>query len=112
MTATIVTAAVGLICTLISSVVTFLLTKRKYDIEVDSNQIRNLSDSFDIYKKVMQETYESQNEKIERLQKENDDLKRQIQQLESQMIELLKVTNFKITAAKPQKTRKNKTDEQ
>lgn len=94
MTSTIITTIVGLICTLVSSVVTFMLTKRKYDIEVDANQIRNLSESFDIYKKVMQDTYNSQNEKIDRLQKENDDLRRQIHQLEAQFIDLIKNHHF------------------
>ena len=96
----IVMALVGVLCTAISSTVTFILTKRRYNVEVDSQQIKNMSDSFDTYKKMMEETLEAQkratdatisslNDRIASLQKENDNLRNQFNQLQGQMINLL-----------------------
>lgn len=96
----IISAIIGLFCTIITSVVTFLLTRRKFNSEVDAQQIKNMSDSFDTYKKMMEtnlatqkETMEvvimSQNQKIDLLQKENDSLKTQVSQLQQQMINIL-----------------------
>jgi intracellular sulfur oxidation DsrE/DsrF family protein len=96
----IISTIVGLFCTIITSVVTFLLTRRKFNSEVDAQQIKNMSDSFDTYKKMMEtnlatqkETMEvvimSQNQKIDLLQKENDSLKTQVSQLQQQMINIL-----------------------
>ncbi len=79
----------GLFCTLVSSIVTFILTKRKYNTEVDSQQIKNMSDSFEIYKKIMEETVETQNRKIDMLQKENDNLRQQIYQLQMQIVNFM-----------------------
>ena len=100
-------AIVGLICTIITSLVTFLLTKKKYNTEVDSQRIKNMSDSFDLYKKVQSETLKSQKElleatisaqnrtiealkqKVDEGQKENQDLRQQVSQLQMQMINIL-----------------------
>ncbi len=89
MASEILTTLIGLFCTIASSIVTFILTKRKYNTEVDSQQIQNMSASFDIYKKMMEETFNSQNKKIEMLQKENDNLRQQVSQLQMQMINLM-----------------------
>ena len=88
----------------LSTVITFFLTKRKYNTEVDSQQIKNMSDSLDVYKKIMEEalasqkrlmeatitfqnqTIESQNKRIEELQKENVMLRKQVSELQMQMI--------------------------
>ena len=98
------TTIIGLFCTIISSVVTFVLTKRKYNTEVDSQQIKNMNDSFDVYRKMMEETLDSQkkmmeatinsqnttidsqNKKIDDLQKENETLRHQVSELQLQLI--------------------------
>lgn len=85
----IITALVGLFCGIVSSIVTFILTKKKYDTEVDSQQIKNVDDSFEVYKKVMNEALATQNEKIELLQKENDSLRNQVNELQKQVISLV-----------------------
>lgn len=103
----IVSTLIGLFCTIVSSVVTFILTKRKYNVEVDSQQIKNVNESFEIYKKMMEESLDSQkkmmeatissqnniinaqNEKIETLQKENESLKKQVSDLQMQFIQVL-----------------------
>lgn len=100
MASEIVIALVGLFCTTVSSIVTFFLTRRKYNTEVDSQQIRNMNEAFDLYKKTMEESISSQkerleetikfqNSKIDTLQKENDSLKEQVNSLQKQMTSLI-----------------------
>ena len=97
MASEIVMALVGVVCSAISGVVTFLLTRRKYNTEVDSQQIINMNEAFDLYKKTMEEsiisqrermeeTIKFQNSKIETLQKENDSLKEQVNNLQKQLL--------------------------
>lgn len=101
----IVITLVGLLCTTVSSIVTFFLTRRKYNTEVDAQQIENMEKSFDLYKKMMEETLASQkraqdttinslNEKVASLQKENETLKNQFNQLQNQMINFLMSNNL------------------
>lgn len=93
-------AVVGLFCTLLSSIITFLLTKKRYNAEVDSQQIENMNKSFDLYKNMMEENFNAQNkkleniksessEKIKALQSENSELRQQVSQLQMQMINIL-----------------------
>lgn len=96
MMTTIISALVGLFCTSVSSIVTFILTKRKYDTEVNSQQIDNMNNSFDIYKKMTEETLamqnkkmEMQDEKIKQLQEENNDLRKELHHLQLQMAQWL-----------------------
>ena len=100
MASEIVIALIGLFCTTVSSIVTFILTRRKYNTEVDSQQIRNMNEAFDLYKKTMEESISSQkerleetikfqNSKIDTLQKENDSLKEQVNSLQKQMTSLI-----------------------
>ena len=86
MASEIVMALVGVICSAISSLVTFFLTRRKYNTEVDSQQIENMEKSFDIYKKMMEESMKVQNQRIDALQKENDNLRKQVYDLQQQLI--------------------------
>lgn len=91
---------VALFCSTISSIVTYFLTKRKYNTEVDSQQIQNMDASFDTYRKIMEEALssqkkrleviiEGQDKKIDTLQKENDSLRIQVSQLQMQMLNIL-----------------------
>lgn len=82
-------ALIGVLTTILSGVVTFILTRRKYNLEVDSKKIQNMNDSFDYYKKVTDETMRELNQKIETLQKENDSLRKQVYDLHSQMLNLM-----------------------
>ena len=86
MASEIIITLVGLFCTTVSSIVTFILTRRKYNTEVDSQQIENMEKSFDIYKKMMEESMAVQNKRIDQLQKENDNLRQQVYQLQQQLI--------------------------
>jgi uncharacterized membrane protein (DUF106 family) len=93
MTSEIVMALVGVLCTAISSIVTFFLTRKKYNTEVDSQQIDNMSKSFDTYKRMMEEALDAQKRtmesKINELQKENEFLRQQVDTLRNQMIQFL-----------------------
>ena len=89
MASEVVITLVGLFCTTVSSIVTFILTRRKYNTEVDSQQIKNMDESFEIYKKVMNESLNAQNEKIALLQRENDNLRQQVNSLQEQVISLV-----------------------
>jgi predicted nuclease with TOPRIM domain len=102
MASEIIITLVGLFCTTVSSIVTFILTRRKYNTEVDSQQIENMEKSFDAYKKMMEETLDAQkrlmettvnglNNKIEILEKENAFLRQQVDSLRDQMIQFLGV---------------------
>ena len=102
MASEIVITLVGLFCTTVSSIVTFVLTRRKYNTEVDSQQIENMEKSFDAYKKMMEETLDAQkrlmettvnglNNKVEALEKENTFLRQQVDSLRTQMIQFLGV---------------------
>ena len=103
----IILALIGLGASIITSFVTYLLTRRKYNTEVDSQKIKNMSDTFELYKKVQTETLKSQKElleatitaqnrtiealkqKVDDGQKENQDLRQQVSQLQMQMINIL-----------------------
>ena len=91
----VIAAFTGLICTCISSIVTFIITKRKYNTEVDSQQIQNTNDAFDLYKKAMTETLEVKDRKIEMLQREIDSLREQVEYLQKQVLALVKKVDFK-----------------
>lgn len=86
MASEIIITLVGLFCTTVSSIVTFILTRRKYNTEVDSQQIENMEKSFDIYKKMMEESMKVQNQRIDALQRENDQLRKQVYDLQQQLI--------------------------
>ena len=96
----VVIALTGLFCTTVSSIITFLLTKRKYNTEVDSQQIDNMNKSFEVYKKMMEEAMGSQekamkatidalNMKINELERENGSLRQQVNHLQMQLISLV-----------------------
>lgn len=106
MTSTIITALIGLFCTLASSAATFLLTRRKYNEEVNSQQIENMSKSFDIYKKTMNDTLAMQNDRIamqeetiKQLQAENSDLRKQLHNIQMQMAQMFNTICYDTTCA-------------
>lgn len=93
----IIMALVGLVCGGLSSLITFIFTKRKYNAEVDSQQIQNMKESFEVYKQMMEESLEaqksrfegiieSQDKKITELQEENSQLRTQVDTLKNQLI--------------------------
>lgn len=92
MDTTILLALIGIFEMVLTSFVTFLLTRRKYKNEVkegeihnDGYKIENDEKKFNLYIKMLNE-----NEKrIDRLQKENDDLSLQIAEMRSVVFGML-----------------------
>lgn len=85
----IISALVGLFCTATSSIITFLLTKKKYNVEVEASQIDNVEKSFNAYKNMMEETVEGLKNRIDTLQRENESLRNQINQMQAQLLNLM-----------------------
>ena len=100
MGAGVLASLVGLLCTIVTSIVTFILTRKKYNSEVESQQIQNLNEAFNLYKKTMEETIasrqksqdaivESMSNEMKTLKEENSDLRKQVSQLQMEMINIL-----------------------
>lgn len=51
----IISGAVALISSGVSSFITWFFTRRKYNTEVDSNEIKNLKDSLDFYEEIVRD---------------------------------------------------------
>lgn len=69
-TGIIITGAVGIVTTITSSLVTWLLSRKKYNAEVEHDRIENLESSLDIYDKLS----DSKDSILKRLLKESEDL--------------------------------------
>lgn len=76
---------VGVFSTVVSSIITFVLTKRKYNAEVDSELIKNMQDSLKFYN----ELSSSNTQKLQSLFEENQELRRQVNQLQNQVLNLM-----------------------
>jgi len=85
----IISGLVGLFCTVVSSVITFFLTKKKYNTEVEAQQIENMENSFNAYKSMMEETVKGLKERVDILQKENESLRNQINQMQAQVLNFM-----------------------
>lgn len=80
-----ITAIVGAATTILSSILTFFFTKKKYSAEVDSNVIDNLQKALDLYKQIADDNLK----RIGELQEENRDLRKQVNELSMQVNKLL-----------------------
>ena len=81
----IITGLVGLITTISSSVVTWLLARKKYNTEVDSNVIKNMSDSLEFYKKLA----DDQKDRLDELTHRNIELENEVRELRKQVFTLI-----------------------
>ena len=89
MASEIIITLVGLFCTTVSSLVTYMFTRKKYNSEVEAQHIENIKEAMNTYKAMVSDTLNEQNKKIQYLQEENDKLKQQINVLQSQLVNLL-----------------------
>lgn len=88
MTEEIVLALVGIGEVVITAIITFRLTKRKYNSEVDNNVINNMKESLDFYRKLSDDNKKRLDEvlqKNDKLELEIDDLRKQLFLLMSQI---------------------------
>ena len=79
-----VTGGVGVLTSVISSLVTWLLAKKKYNAEVDNNVIQNMQQSLNFYKELSDDNKERLTEVLEKNQKLEDD----VSELRKQMLNL------------------------
>jgi len=78
-------ALIGILSSVISSFVTFHVTKRKYNAEVDSNLIQNMQDSLQFY----DELTKSNTQKLREIEEENRLLRQQVSELQTQVVKLM-----------------------
>lgn len=79
-----VTGGVGVLTSTISSLVTWILAKKKYNAEVDNNVIQNMQQSLEFYKELSDDTKERLTEVLEKNQKLEED----VSELRKQMLNL------------------------
>lgn len=109
MTEIIVTAICGIVTTAIASLVTWLLSKKKYNSEVDSNNIQNMKESLEFYIKLSDDynqrltnEIKAHNEEVKALYKENSELKKEIKEQEKRFDEKIMANQREITLMKNQ----------
>lgn len=84
MTEIIVTAIVGLVVTIVTSLTTWTLARKKYFTEVDHNKINNMQDSLQFYEQLVKSNNESLTEilaRSEELASSNIHLLKEVQDL-------------------------------
>lgn len=74
----------GCITTITSGWVSWFLTRKKYNSEVDSNYIKNLQDALKTYDDII----ENNREEINVLMKKNDQLREEVAELRNQLLNL------------------------
>lgn len=84
-TSIIVTGGVGLFSTIVSSWITWFITRKKYYSEVDNNLINNMRESLDFYEKLSTDN----RERLEEVLKRNTELEQEVGELRKQMFNLM-----------------------
>lgn len=94
---------------ILSSVVTWLLTKRKYNSEVDNSNIHNMHESLDFYvtlandyKNRLEQEIQSHNKEVAELKEENITLKREMREQEKRYDDKITALQKEITLMKNQ----------
>jgi len=80
----IISGIVTVVTTTIGSVVTYLVTRKKYKAEVDNNVISNMDDSLEFYKKLSDDT----NKRLDDILKKNNELIASNESLEKEVKQL------------------------
>ena len=97
----IVTSIIGVVCTGLSSLITWLLTRRKYNTEVEHNSIENMEGSLEFYEKLTASNNKilaEVLEKSEKLAQSNVELLIEVQNLRSQIGILTEVLKNELDA--------------
>lgn len=85
MTELLITGGIGLVSTIVSGCVSWILARKKYNSEVDHNTIENMDDSLEFYKKLSDDNKVRLDELIER----NKQLEVEVQELRKQVAALV-----------------------
>lgn len=89
----IIIALVGIASTVISSIVTFRQTKKKYNAEVDNQVISNLKESLSFYMKICDDN----SKRLDDFCEEDSQLRRQVGELKMQLIRIMSVVCYNTT---------------
>lgn len=92
MTDIISTSLIGLFCTIVSSGATFFFTRRKYNSEVKSQEITNVMNAFEGYKKITEEALSKQADALKKQAEEIERLKAEINRLKDENYQSLMQT--------------------
>lgn len=98
-TGIIITGVVGLVTTIASSLITWLLSRKKYNAEVNHDEIVNMKESLEFYKDLSESNQRTLTEILERseeLANTNIKLLIEVQNLKTQIGVLLQVINSEL----------------
>lgn len=84
-TSILITGGVGILSTIVSSWITWFITRKKYYSEVDNNLIQNMQESLDFYKKLSDDN----RARLEEVLKRNEDLEGEVRELRTQLFNLM-----------------------
>ena len=98
MTEILITGGVGIVSSIVSGWVSWIFARKKYNSEVDGNLIENMQKSLEFYKNLSDDTEQrldkvlednvALRQTVERLLKENKQLKKEIDTLKDQVIKI------------------------
>lgn len=92
MSSEIIIGLIGIASTTISSWITWFLTRKKYNTEVDQNLIQNMKESLDFYRQLSDDNKSRLEEVLRRndeLEQRNDRLEEEVKKLRDQMFTLM-----------------------
>ena len=98
-TGIIITGAVGMITTIASSLITWLLSRKKYNAEVNHDEIINMKESLEFYKDLSESNQKTLTEiltRSEELANTNIKLLLEVQNLKAQVGTLLQIINTEL----------------
>lgn len=83
-----ITAIGGILTTIIGSWLSWFFTRKKYNTEVDSNQIKNMQESLEFYKQLSDDN----KLRLEEVLQKNKELEKEVAELRQQVFELMHAT--------------------
>lgn len=98
-TGIIITGVVGLVTTITSSLITWLLSRKKYNVEVNHDEIVNMKESLEFYKDLSESNQRTLSEILDRseeLANTNIKLLIEVQNLKAQVGTLLQIINTEL----------------
>lgn len=82
-----ITGATGLVTTLIGSITSWLLARKKYNTEVDGNIISNMKESLEFYKNLSDDN----KKRLDEVLKRNENLEDEVKELRKQVLNLMTI---------------------
>lgn len=105
MTEVLITAIGGLLTTLLGSWASWFYTRKKYNSEVDNNQIKNMQESLEFYKQLSDDN----KRRLEEVLQKNQELEKEVAELRQQVFDLMHSTILSNAKKLKKIERENKT---